>query len=124
MGYSIKYSPQYDEIFNVMQNLSQFLILNLFFQVLILLNGHAYFWNLSRSALLALSLPADSEIVRSMVFTVILSTFSTLVDMPFTVYYTFWLEERHGFNKQVWITDNYKYDKNEPLVNYLLYLIS
>ena len=88
-----------------MQNLSQFLILNLFFQVLILLNGHAYFWNLSRLALLALSLPADSEIVRSMVFTVILSTFSTLVDMPFTVYYTFWLEERHGFNKQVWTTD-------------------
>ncbi len=45
-----------------------------------------------------------------MVFTVILSTFSTLVDMPFTIYYTFWLEERHGFNKQVlWILiDNCK----------------
>ena len=76
-------------------------MLNHFLQVLILLNGHAYFWNLSRSALLALGLSADSEIIRSMVFTVILSTFSTVVDMPFTIYYTFWLEERHGFNKQV-----------------------
>jgi hypothetical protein len=27
--------------------------------------------------------------------------------MPFTIYYTFWLEERHGFNKQVWTVDNY-----------------
>lgn len=72
----------------------------IFSTVLILLNGHAYFWNLSHSVLLALNLPPDNEIVRSMVFTVILSSFSTLVDMPFTIYYTFWLEERHGFNKQ------------------------
>lgn len=97
-----------------MFQLKLLIILNHFFQVLILLNGHAYFWNLSRSVLLASGLSADSEIIRSMVFTVILSTFSTLVDMPFTIYYTFWLEERHGFNKQVWTVDNYiKIIKNQ-----------
>jgi len=32
---------------------------------------------------------------------VTVSTIHTLIDLPFTIYYTFWLEERHGFNKQV-----------------------
>lgn len=66
-----------------------------------LLNGHAFFWALSGSFLAALNLSPSSEIQRSMAFTLIISTFSTVVDLPFTIYYTFWLEERHGFNKQV-----------------------
>lgn len=66
-----------------------------------LLNGHALFWNLSGVVLTQLKLSPDSEIWRSLVFTTILSTFSTLIELPFSVYYTFWLEERHGFNKQV-----------------------
>lgn len=35
-----------------------------------------------------------------MAFTLILSVFSTIIDLPFTIYYTFWLEEGYGFNKQ------------------------
>ena len=65
------------------------------------MNGYAYFWGISATVLEFLNWNADSEMLRSMVFTSVLSTFSTIIDMPFVVYYTFWLEERHGFNKQV-----------------------
>jgi hypothetical protein len=78
-------------------------------KVIILLNGHAFFWGLAGSTLTALKLSADSEIMQSMSFTFILSVFSTLVDLPFTIYYTFWLEERHGFNKQVKIKHKFQW---------------
>lgn len=64
------------------------------------MNGHAFFWGVAGSVLGALNLDSESEIQRSLAFTLILSVFSTIIDLPFTVYYTFWLEERHGFNKQ------------------------
>ena len=41
-----------------------------------------------------------------MAFVVVISIFSTIIDMPFVIYYTFWLEERHGFNKQVYTVFN------------------
>ena len=69
-------------------------------------NGYAYFWSLSAVLLTSLNLSPDSEIQRSMAFVVVISIFSTIIDMPFVIYYTFWLEERHGFNKQVYIIFN------------------
>ncbi|KAI8928174.1 peptidase family M48-domain-containing protein [Entophlyctis helioformis] len=42
----------------------------------------------------------DAEIVQSVIFVGIITLISTVVDMPFSLYYTFVLEERHGFNKQ------------------------
>lgn len=65
-----------------------------------MLNGHAFFWELAGSLLKTANMNSESEIMRSMAFTLILSVFSTIIDLPFSVYYTFWLEERHGFNKQ------------------------
>ena len=80
------------------------------FQAVIYLNGQAYFWNLTGSLLTYLNMSTDHEILRSLVFMAITSTLHTLIDLPFTIYYTFWLEERHGFNKQVlssWLINQY-----------------
>lgn len=42
----------------------------------------------------------SNEIVQSIVFTFITSVVSTLLGLPFSIYSTFVIEERHGFNKQ------------------------
>lgn len=42
----------------------------------------------------------SNEIIVGCVFTVIMSLIGIVKEMPFTVYSTFVLEERHGFNKQ------------------------
>ena len=41
------------------------------------------------------------QILQSLLFLVGGMVFSTITSMPFTVYSTFVLEEKHGFNKQV-----------------------
>ncbi|XP_044756058.1 CAAX prenyl protease 1 homolog [Coccinella septempunctata] len=55
----------------------------------------SHFWETSR----VLS-PYTSEVAVSCVWFLILQTLSTVVDLPFTIYYTFVLEEKFGFNKQ------------------------
>ncbi|KAL1505274.1 hypothetical protein ABEB36_004873 [Hypothenemus hampei] len=44
--------------------------------------------------------PFDDEVSTSCIWLVILQLITTLIDLPFTIYYTFVLEERFGFNKQ------------------------
>jgi len=72
----------------------------IFTSAVIYLNGHSYFWDLTGTLLTSLNMSTDHEILRSLAFMVTVSTIHTLIDLPFTIYYTFWLEERHGFNKQ------------------------
>ena len=45
--------------------------------------------------------PLIFQILQSLLFLVGGMIFSTITSMPFTVYSTFVLEEKHGFNKQV-----------------------
>ncbi|VVD00509.1 unnamed protein product [Leptidea sinapis] len=42
----------------------------------------------------------DQEIIVSCIFMALVTLFNFVVNMPFTVYATFVLEEKHGFNKQ------------------------
>nr|AAK48913.1 Afc1 protein [Physarum polycephalum] len=42
----------------------------------------------------------DSEVLHSCVFVVLLILLSSIISMPFELYSTFVIEERHGFNKQ------------------------
>ncbi|TPX39157.1 Ste24 endopeptidase [Synchytrium endobioticum] len=60
-----------------------------------------WFWNFSGLAL-AWLLPAwaHNEILQSLSFVVIISLASTVTNLPFSLYYTFVLEEKYGFNKQ------------------------
>ncbi|KAF9937311.1 hypothetical protein BGZ75_000361 [Mortierella antarctica] len=43
---------------------------------------------------------SEYEITQSILFFVLLTVFSTVVSLPFSLYSTFVIEERHGFNKQ------------------------
>jgi STE24 endopeptidase len=59
-----------------------------------------YFWNIAGIIVSALGFDADNEIFQSCAFMLTLNIFNTFTSLPFSIYYTFVLEERHGFNKQ------------------------
>lgn len=56
-------------------------------------------WNLSSLTLLKLGIP-QGEIGQSLVFMLLAMLFSTVTSLPWSLYSTFVIEERHGFNKQ------------------------
>ena len=41
------------------------------------------------------------QITQSLVFMLLAMLFSTITDLPWSLYSTFVIEEKHGFNKQV-----------------------
>jgi len=41
------------------------------------------------------------QILQSMVFALLGNVISLVLDLPWTLYFTFVIEERHGFNKMV-----------------------
>ncbi|KAK9881957.1 hypothetical protein WA026_018149 [Henosepilachna vigintioctopunctata] len=55
----------------------------------------AEFWETSR-----IINPYPGEVGTSCIWLLIISSLSTIIDLPFTIYYTFILEEQFGFNKQ------------------------
>ena len=61
------------------------------------LAGFKFVWDLTTSEL---GLDAEAEIYRSMAFVFVFNVFNTIVGLPFSVYYTFVLEQKHGFNNQ------------------------
>lgn len=60
----------------------------------------AIFWRTSLQVVERLNLNTENEIIVSCFFVVIISLFGYVKDLPFKIYGTFVLEERHGFNKQ------------------------
>jgi len=63
--------------------------------------GYRYFWDLAGSTVTSLGYDVlDSEIIMSILFSFYMSIFSTITGLPFSIYSTFVVEERHGFNKQ------------------------
>jgi len=63
--------------------------------------GYRYFWDLAGSTVTSLGYDvSDNEIIMSLLFTFYMSIFSTITGLPFSIYSTFVVEERHGFNKQ------------------------
>merc|ERR1739838_848154 len=61
--------------------------------------GYAALWAASGRVLDHFDMSRDQEIVQTLVFTMLGQLFSTLTGLPWTLYSTFVLEERHGFNK-------------------------
>nr|KAJ3422053.1 CAAX prenyl protease 1 [Polyrhizophydium stewartii] len=57
-------------------------------------------WGLSGSVAARAGMDPDAEISRSIVFAGLLVVISTLVNLPLSIYFTFVIEARHGFNKQ------------------------
>ncbi|BFZ09759.1 hypothetical protein BsWGS_12798 [Bradybaena similaris] len=61
--------------------------------------GFPLLWNISSSVQQKLNLP-EGEILQSLVFMVIGMLFSSIMSLPWSLYSTFVIEEKHGFNKQ------------------------
>ncbi|XP_028968303.1 CAAX prenyl protease 1 homolog [Galendromus occidentalis] len=61
---------------------------------------NALIWKLSGSTLTRTGLDADNEYFRICMFMILISLLSLVMSLPWSVYGTFVLEERHGFNKQ------------------------
>lgn len=82
-------------------NIFKAIIMNIF-----LLTAELYFgilakcWTYSKQWTGDLGLDADNEYFVSGVFMSVMSVYGLIKDMPFKVYGTFVLEEKHGFNKQ------------------------
>nr|CAD7423331.1 unnamed protein product [Timema monikensis] len=68
--------------------------------LLIVFYGLLYFWNISSVSLNKLGYTTYNEVLQSIMFVFVMNVFNTIISLPFSVYYTFVLEERHGFNKQ------------------------
>lgn len=63
-------------------------------------NGLPLLWKLSATILKSCGYTAHSEILQTLVFVMVGSIFSTIIDLPWSLYSTFVVEEKHGFNKQ------------------------
>lgn len=68
--------------------------------LILLYGGIPYLWRVSGDVLTSQGYDSSYEILQSVVFLVFAMCFSTVTSMPFTVYSTFVIEQRHGFNKQ------------------------
>lgn len=69
--------------------------------LMLYVQGYPIFWGWAADSLAYLGYdPKECEILQSLLFTLYLSLFGTVTSLPFSVYNTFVVEERHGFNKQ------------------------
>lgn len=63
-----------------------------------------WFWKKSGSFLLVAGLNAENEILHTLAFLAGVTIWSQITDLPFSLYSTFVIEARHGFNKQtIWL---------------------
>ncbi|XP_067946444.1 CAAX prenyl protease 1 homolog [Watersipora subatra] len=69
--------------------------------VILLLGGLPYLWGVSGRLLDYYGYnSADYEITQSLIFSFLGAVFGLVTGMPWTIYSTFVIEEKHGFNKQ------------------------
>ena len=63
--------------------------------------GLPYLWNLSGEACARIGYEsADNEILQTMIFVAIGNLISTVIGLSWSAYFTFKIEQKHGFNKQ------------------------
>lgn len=66
---------------------------------ILVFNGIPWLWNASGNVLRSFG-HGQEEVVQTLVFVFLGAVISTVLDLPFSMYSTFVIEERHGFNKQ------------------------
>lgn len=59
-----------------------------------------WFWDIALAAAAKIGIWVDSEMFHTIIFVLLYSAVKTLVDLPWSLYNTFVIESRHGFNKQ------------------------
>jgi STE24 endopeptidase len=68
--------------------------------VILILFGMEFLWRKSADVMAHFGYNSEYEIIQSLVFTVLAMVYSTITSLPWSLYSTFVIEERHGFNKQ------------------------
>lgn len=56
-------------------------------------------WSLSGKIIARFGYNSSHEITQTLVFIFVGSLISTVLDLPWSIYMNFWIEEKHGFNK-------------------------
>ncbi|XP_027720312.1 CAAX prenyl protease 1 homolog isoform X2 [Vombatus ursinus] len=72
--------------------------------VILLFGGIPYLWNFSGVVCRRAGFGPEYEITQSLVFLFLATLFSALTGLPWSLYNTFVIEEKHGFNQQVLVT--------------------
>ncbi|TVU28006.1 hypothetical protein EJB05_19512, partial [Eragrostis curvula] len=63
-----------------------------------------WFWKKSAALVTSIGLNAENETIHTLAFLAGAMVWSQIVDLPFSLYSTFVIEARHGFNKQtIWL---------------------
>ncbi|KAK2843787.1 hypothetical protein Q7C36_012002 [Tachysurus vachellii] len=68
--------------------------------LILLLGGIPFLWKISESLTGRIGLGPEYEISQSLVFLMIATLFSAITGLPWSLYSTFVIEEKHGFNQQ------------------------
>ncbi|XP_075029919.1 CAAX prenyl protease 1 homolog isoform X3 [Calonectris borealis] len=68
--------------------------------MILLCGGIPFLWNLSGQISGRAGFGAEYEIVQSLVFLLLATLFSAVTGLPWSLYNTFVIEEKHGFNQQ------------------------
>ncbi|KAF4021941.1 hypothetical protein G4228_012971 [Cervus hanglu yarkandensis] len=72
--------------------------------LILLFGGIPYLWRLSGCFCGYAGFGPEYEITQSLVFLLLATLFSALTGLPWSLYNTFVIEEKHGFNQQVLVT--------------------
>lgn len=70
-------------------------------QLILLLGGIPFLWGFAGSLTARFGLGSEYEITQSLVFLMLATLFTALTGLPWNLYNTFIIEEKHGFNQQV-----------------------
>lgn len=68
--------------------------------LILLLGGIPFLWRISENVTARFGLGPEYEISQSLVFLMLATLFSALTGLPWSLYNTFVIEEKHGFNQQ------------------------
>ncbi|ESO88920.1 hypothetical protein LOTGIDRAFT_209825 [Lottia gigantea] len=68
--------------------------------VILLIGGLPWLWSVAGRLMDRYNYGSEYEITQSIVFTLLATIFSTITSLPWSIYSTFVIEEKHGFNKQ------------------------
>ncbi|XP_071956270.1 CAAX prenyl protease 1 homolog [Antedon mediterranea] len=68
--------------------------------LILVLGGIPWLWNTAGNVTARVGYSPEYEITQTCMFLLLASVYSTFTSLPWSVYSTFVIEERHGFNKQ------------------------
>lgn len=72
-------------------------------QLILLLGGIPFLWGVAGSMTARFGFGSEYEITQSLAFLMLATLFSALTGLPWSLYNTFVIEDKHGFNQQVFL---------------------